>query len=87
MRPSGRGSRSRLAPRIDRAIQYVAHPDFHFFVSRDKFPGRYGHGADVALGRWHKVRLEIGGAGHAPSWTAWRHSPWRTSITPAAAAP
>jgi hypothetical protein len=48
-------------PRIDRAIQYVAHPDFHFFVSRDKFPGRYERGADVALGRWQRFRIEIAG--------------------------
>jgi hypothetical protein len=40
----------------------LRRPDFHFFVSRDKFPGRYEHGADVALGRWHEVRLEIGRA-------------------------
>src|ERR1044071_8610242 len=26
------------APRIDRAVQYVAHPDFHFPVSRERFP-------------------------------------------------
>ena len=48
-------------PRIDRAIQYVAHPDFHFAVSREKFPGRYERPADIALGRWHRLRLEIRG--------------------------
>jgi hypothetical protein len=47
------------APRIDRAIQYVAHPDFHFDVSRQKFPGRYEGGADIALGRWHRFRIEV----------------------------
>ena len=51
------------APRIDRAIQYVAHPDFHFAVSREKYPGRYEKGADIALGRWHRLRLEIRSAG------------------------
>ena len=50
------------APRIDRAIQYVAHPDFHFSVSREKYPGRYEKGADIAIGRWHRLRLEIQGA-------------------------
>jgi hypothetical protein len=50
------------APRIDRAIQYVAHPDFHFSVSREKFPGRYEKGADIAIGRWHRLRLEVQGA-------------------------
>ncbi len=49
------------APRIDRAIQYVAHPDFHFPVSREKFPGRYEKGADIAIGRWFRLRLEIEG--------------------------
>jgi hypothetical protein len=47
------------APRADRAIQYVAHPDFHYAVSRERFPGRYERGADVALGQWHHLRLEI----------------------------
>jgi hypothetical protein len=50
-----------LPPRIDRAIQYVAHPDFHFDVSRDAFPGRYEKGADIAIGRWHGLRLEVRG--------------------------
>src|SRR6267154_651866 len=49
-------------PRIERAIQYVAHPDFHFDVSREQYPGRYEKGADIALGRWHRLRLEILGA-------------------------
>ncbi|MGZ5040033.1 MAG: twin-arginine translocation signal domain-containing protein [Usitatibacter sp.] len=50
------------APLVERAIQYVAHPDFHFNVSRQKFPGRYERGADIALGRWHRLRLEIQGS-------------------------
>jgi hypothetical protein len=50
------------APRVDRAIQYVAHPDFHFFVSREKFPGKYEKGANIAIGRWHRFRLEIAGS-------------------------
>ena len=49
------------APRIDRAIQYVADPGFHFSDSRARFPGRYEKGADLALGRWHRLRLEITG--------------------------
>jgi hypothetical protein len=49
------------APRIDRAIQYVADPGFHFSDSRERFPGRYEKGADIALGRWHRLRLEISG--------------------------
>ena len=50
------------APRVDRAIQYVAHPDLHYAVLRERFPGRYERGADVALGQWHHLRLEIGAA-------------------------
>jgi hypothetical protein len=40
----------------------VAHPDFHFDVSREAFPGRYEKGADIAIGRWHRLRLEVQGA-------------------------
>ncbi len=49
------------APRIDRAIQYVADPGFHFSDSRERFPGRYEKGADIAVGRWHRLRLDIAG--------------------------
>jgi len=48
-------------PRIDRAVQYVAHPDFHFEASREAFPGRYEKGADIAIGHWHRLRLEVEG--------------------------
>lgn len=49
-------------PRIDRAIQYVADPGLHFADLRAKFPGRYEKGADIALGRWNRLRLEIQGS-------------------------
>lgn len=49
------------APRNVRAVQYVAHPDFHFDVSRSRFPGKYEAAAPVALGTWHTLRLEIEG--------------------------
>lgn len=48
-------------PRIERAIQYVADPGFHFSESRERFPGRYEKGADIAVGGWHRLRLEIAG--------------------------
>ncbi len=48
-------------PRIDRAIQYVAHPHFHFDVSREAFPGRYEKGADIAIGQWQRLWLEVQG--------------------------
>ena len=60
-------------PRIDRAIQYVAHPDFHFDVSREAFPGRYEKGADIAIGRWHRLRLEVQGT-HLRALVRWRRS-------------
>src|SRR5690348_13456431 len=48
-------------PRFSRAIQYVADPGFHFSDSREQFPGRYEKGADIAVGRWCQLRLEIAG--------------------------
>jgi len=50
------------APRNVRAVQYVAHPGFHFAESRAERPGHYEKPAAVALGRWHRLRLEIDGA-------------------------
>ncbi len=47
------------APRDARAVQYVAHPGFHFEDSRKAAPGRYEKPAAVKLGRWHRLRLEI----------------------------
>jgi len=49
------------APRDVRAVQYVAHPGFHFADSRAAAPGRYEKPAAVKLGRWHRLRLEIEG--------------------------
>jgi hypothetical protein len=48
-------------PRISRAIQYVAHPDFHFEVSREQFPGVYERGANIRPAMWIRLRLEISG--------------------------
>lgn len=48
-------------PRILRAIQYVAHPDFHFEVSREKFPGVYEQAANIAPAMWVRLRLEVSG--------------------------
>jgi hypothetical protein len=49
-------------PRISRAIQYTAHPDFHWQVSREKFPGKYEKGANIAPTMWIHFRLEISGS-------------------------
>jgi hypothetical protein len=48
-------------PRMSRAIQYVAHPDFHFEVSRDTFPGVYERGANIGPAMWIRLRLEVSG--------------------------
>lgn len=47
------------APRDARAIQYVAHPDFHFEEPRKVALGRYEQAAAVAPGQWHKLRVKI----------------------------
>lgn len=49
------------APRSERAIQYIAHPGFHFAESRAERPGHYEKAAAVGLGTWHRLRLEISG--------------------------
>ncbi len=48
-------------PRDVRAVQYIAHPDFHFDVSRARAPGVYEKAAPVAPARWLRVRLEVEG--------------------------
>lgn len=49
-------------PRLSRAIQYTAHPDFHWPVSRRDFPGKYERGANIAPATWIRLRLEISGS-------------------------
>ncbi len=50
-------------PRSERAIQYIAHPDFHFSVSRQKFPGKYEKAAPVKVGAGrHLLRLDVNGS-------------------------
>ncbi|NJS13479.1 MAG: hypothetical protein HC788_01360 [Sphingopyxis sp.] len=50
------------APRNVRAVQYIAHPGFHFPESRVERPAHYEKAANVALGRWYNLRLEIDGS-------------------------
>lgn len=50
------------SPRDVRAVQYVAHPGFHFETSRQNAPGRYEQAAPVRVGKWHRLRLEIDGS-------------------------
>ncbi|MFM2042255.1 MAG: hypothetical protein RLY86_831 [Pseudomonadota bacterium] len=49
-------------PRDVRAIQYISHPDFHFSESRAVAPGVYEKAAPIAVGTWHRLRLEINGS-------------------------
>jgi len=44
------------------SARWHAHPNFHYYVAREKYPGRYERAADIAIGRWHHLRLEIIGA-------------------------
>lgn len=46
-------------PRDIRAVQYIAHPGFHFEESRRVAPGQYEKAAAIGLGRWHRLRIEI----------------------------
>ncbi|MFU7529454.1 family 16 glycoside hydrolase [Qipengyuania sp. ASV99] len=50
------------SPRNARAVQYVAHPGFHFADSRALRPDHYEQPANVALGTWHRLRLHIRGS-------------------------
>jgi hypothetical protein len=50
------------APRNVYAVQYIAFPDRYWRRLRQEFPNRYERAAPVALGKWHRLRLEIAGA-------------------------
>lgn len=62
LRPAnGRGNQP-PPPRDQRAVQYYAYPDWLFDRLRDEEPAQYEAAADVVLGQWHRLRLEIAGA-------------------------
>ena len=48
-------------PRIERAIQYVAKPNWDFSVFREKFPGQYEKGANIAPKTWIRYRIDVNG--------------------------
>lgn len=50
------------APRNVYAVQFIAFPDRYWRRLRQEFPNRYERAAPVALGKWHRLRLEIAGA-------------------------
>ena len=41
------------------AVQYAAHPDFHFDVSRRIAPGTFESSADIGLDEWIHMRIEV----------------------------
>ena len=43
------------------AIQYISHPHFHFDVSREEAPGKYEKPADIGLGEWIHLTIEVEG--------------------------
>jgi hypothetical protein len=49
-------------PRNVYAVQYMAFPDRYWRKLRQAFPNRYEKAAPVALGEWHRLRLQIEGA-------------------------
>ena len=49
------------APRNIRAVQYVAHPDWHFDALRKAAPNVYEKTASVAPGRWFRLKLDVKG--------------------------
>lgn len=49
------------APRNIRAVQYVAHPGFHFRTSRQTAPDVYEKPAPIRLGDWYRLKVEVNG--------------------------
>ena len=47
--------------RRNRSVQYVAYPDFPFPRLRVEEPDKYETYADIAMGRWISMRLEVVG--------------------------
>ena len=48
-------------PRIQRAIQYISLPGWDWPVSREKAPGQYEKGANIAPRTWNHLRIELDG--------------------------
>jgi hypothetical protein len=47
--------------RHNHSVQYAAYPDFRFHQLRAAFPEKYETYADIELGRWIHLKLEISG--------------------------
>lgn len=50
------------APRNVYAVQYISYPDRYWRKLRQEFPNRYEKAAPVAIGAWHRLRLDIQGS-------------------------
>lgn len=47
-------------PRIDRAVQYFAYPEWKYERLREEYPdGRYESGADIGPDEWIRLRIEV----------------------------
>ena len=57
LRPSNGQSEDEV--RKSHAIQYMAHPDFHFNISRKDFPWEYEKSANIDLDKWFNLRIEV----------------------------
>lgn len=47
--------------RRNHSVQYAAYPDFRFNQLRTEFPEKYETYADIELGRWTHLKLEVSG--------------------------
>ena len=61
LRPTNGRPHAPPPPRDARAMQYYAYPNHPFDVLRDKEPGRYEAGAEIALDRWTRLRITFQG--------------------------
>ncbi|MGP9790922.1 hypothetical protein [Roseinatronobacter sp. NSM] len=61
IRPANGICYSPAPPRNQRGIQYYSFPDWPFDTLREEDPGRYEAAADIALNRWHNLKIELRG--------------------------
>lgn len=47
--------------RKNHAVQYISAPDFDFARLREEAPEKYENSANIAPGKWHKIRIEVVG--------------------------
>lgn len=59
LRPTN--GRSEDQVRRNHSVQYAAHPDFPFSVSRKEAPEKYESYVDLVPGEWTKVKIEVDG--------------------------